>query len=140
MQTLLDAYDSHDLKPHIRAVQYLETYDGDIQMDTTPYQQQQNLSKPMTSHHIMVEIAPLPKPKEGHSITKATARVTQKAWSTVQATYVNLRVHVDGGANRSLTNDKNQLINFKNIKKYPMAGVSCDGPALICTGVGYLPW
>mmetsp|Transcript_10383 Transcript_10383/g.14952 ORF Transcript_10383/g.14952 Transcript_10383/m.14952 type:complete len:1434 (-) Transcript_10383:2326-6627(-) len=64
----------------------------------------------------------------------------QKAWSHAQATSQTVRVHVDGGANRSLTSDRNQLIHFKNIKKYPMAGVSSDGPALICTGVGYLPW
>lgn len=64
----------------------------------------------------------------------------RRAWLLVQATSVLVRIHVDGGANRSLTNDKSQLINFKNIKKYPMPGVTSDGPALVCTGVGYLPW
>jgi hypothetical protein len=64
----------------------------------------------------------------------------QKAWSLAQATSHSVRVHVDGGANRSLTNNKSQLLHFKNIKKYPMAGVSSDGPVLVCTSVGYLPW
>jgi hypothetical protein len=54
--------------------------------------------------------------------------------------YSQIRVQVDGGANRSITNDKSYLLQFRNIKKYPMLGVNADGPALMCTGLGYLPW
>jgi hypothetical protein len=140
MQTLSDAYDSNSLNPHIRVVQYISSYDGDMHQDTPSYISQQNISETSAPHPTIAEIATLPEPKEGHSATKATTRLMQKAWSLVQASSVTVRIHVDGGANRSLTNDKSQLIKFKNIKKYPMAGVSSDGPALICTGVGYLPW
>jgi dUTP pyrophosphatase len=51
-----------------------------------------------------------------------------------------VRVHVDGGANRSITNDSGHLLSYRNIKKYPMAGVAAGEAALTCTGVGYLPW
>lgn len=50
-----------------------------------------------------------------------------------------VRVHVDGGANRSITNDSGHLLSYRNIKKYPMAGVAAGEAALMCTGVGYLP-
>ena len=73
-------------------------------------------------------------------MTKATPRILQKAWSIAQVPLNTIRVHVNGGANRSLTNDKSQLINFKNIKKYSLVEVSADGPALPCTAVGLLPW
>ena len=46
----------------------------------------------------------------------------------------------DNGANRTCTSNKNLLINFKSIAPYPINGVNSDGPALHCTGIGYLPW
>jgi hypothetical protein len=49
-------------------------------------------------------------------------------------------IHVDGGANRSVTNNPDILTGYKNIKRYPLSGVSGDGPAIHCTGMGYLPW
>jgi hypothetical protein len=65
----------------------------------------------------------------------------QKAWSNATAnTPTKFRVHVDGGANRSITNDYTILLQYKNIKKYPMSGVAADEPAIVCTGVGLLPW
>ena len=72
----------------------------------------------------------------------AIARLMQHAWSITNsnATNIRVRVHVDGGANRSITNDKTQLIRFKNIKKYPMSGVAAGEAALVCTGLGYFPW
>jgi hypothetical protein len=51
-----------------------------------------------------------------------------------------IQVHIDGGANRSITNNISILTQFRNIKKYAINGVSNDGPALYCTGVGYIPW
>ncbi len=51
-----------------------------------------------------------------------------------------IRVHVDGGANRSITNDLTLLTAFRNIKRYAINGVADQGPAVICTGMGYLPW
>lgn len=69
---------------------------------------------------------------------KAVARAMTK---TNTATLPeNVRVHVDGGANRSVTNNIHCLTGYRDIKKYPLNGVSGDGPAVYCTGVGYLPW
>jgi hypothetical protein len=51
-----------------------------------------------------------------------------------------MKIHIDGGANRSLTNDITLLHDFKYIKKYAMNGINSDSPALYCTGVGLLPW
>ena len=71
---------------------------------------------------------------------KALARLMQTKWSPFTNVPHNILLHVDGGANRSITNDRTQLIRYRNIKKYPMAGVAADEPALMCTGIGYLPW
>ncbi len=49
-------------------------------------------------------------------------------------------IHIDGGANRSVTNDSSMLVSYKNIRSIPMDGVSADGPAITCTGMGFLPW
>jgi len=84
-----------------------------------------------TTHH-------LPSPPQG--TMKATARIMQNKWTLHHTATPRVRVHVDGGANRSITNDHAALIHFKNIKKYPMAGVAAGEPALVCTGMGYLPW
>ena len=46
----------------------------------------------------------------------------------------------DNGANRTVTNNKALLVHFKSITPYPINGVSADGPAIHCTGIGYLPW
>jgi hypothetical protein len=50
-----------------------------------------------------------------------------------------IRVHVDGGTNRLVTNDSDILINLRNIKRYAMQGDS-DGPAIQCTALGFFPW
>jgi len=71
---------------------------------------------------------------------KATARLLQTAWSLANTVPTNIRIHVDGGANRSITNDRNLLVRYRNIKKYPMSGVAAGEPALVCTGIGYIPW
>ena len=49
-------------------------------------------------------------------------------------------IQIDGGANRSITNNADILINFRNIKRYAMAGISDNNPAIYCTGKGLLPW
>mmetsp|Transcript_14552 Transcript_14552/g.20797 ORF Transcript_14552/g.20797 Transcript_14552/m.20797 type:complete len:1557 (+) Transcript_14552:1335-6005(+) len=49
-------------------------------------------------------------------------------------------IQLDGGANRSITNNAALLINFKNIKRYAMSGIGNTDPALYCTGKGLLPW
>ena len=49
-------------------------------------------------------------------------------------------VQLDGGANRSITNNPNLLQNFRHIRRYAMTGISDGEPALYCTGKGYLMW
>ena len=71
---------------------------------------------------------------------KAMARLIQSKWTLATNIPTNVRMHIDGGANRSITNDRSHLIRYRNIKKYPMSGVAADEPALVCTGMGYLPW
>jgi dUTP pyrophosphatase len=51
-----------------------------------------------------------------------------------------VRIQVDGGANQSVTNDISILTGFRNIKRYAMSGVSSKGPAIHCTGMGFIPW
>jgi len=71
---------------------------------------------------------------------KTTARLLEQSGGVLNPPSTTIRVHVDGGANRSITNTKDYLLSFCNIKKYPMSGVVAGKAALICTGVGYLPW
>lgn len=71
---------------------------------------------------------------------KAMARLVQTKWNLGTIVPNNVHMHIDGGANRSITNDRSQLIRYRNIKKYPMSGVAANEPALVCTGLGYLPW
>jgi hypothetical protein len=50
-----------------------------------------------------------------------------------------MQLHVDGGANRSITNARNHLLSFRNIHPYYMS--SANGTNDIkCSGMGYLPW
>ena len=46
----------------------------------------------------------------------------------------------DSGANRSVTNQKHLLVNFRTIPRYAINGVNEGNPAIHCTGIGYLPW
>jgi hypothetical protein len=50
-----------------------------------------------------------------------------------------IKLHIDGGANRSITNDHNLLINYKNIKTYHMSSAGGQND-ISCTGIGFLPW
>jgi hypothetical protein len=89
--------------------------------------------------HTQLNLNILPSPTEIIS-NKAMARLIQTKWALSTNIPCNIRMHVDGGANRSITNDRTQLIRYRNIKKYPMSGVAAGEPALVCTGLGYLPW
>ena len=51
-----------------------------------------------------------------------------------------IKMQNDGGANRSVTNQRQNLIHFESIPPYPICGVKDGEPALHCTGKGYLPW
>jgi len=51
---------------------------------------------------------------------------------------LNLRMHLDGGANRSVTDDIRLLHNVRNIPEYIMHGAQKDNPIIYCNKVGYL--
>jgi len=53
---------------------------------------------------------------------------------------IQIRLQVDGGANRSLTNKKEYLSRYQSTQTYNIYGVTKDEIALQCTGKGYLPW
>ena len=46
----------------------------------------------------------------------------------------------DGGANRSVTNCKHILYEYKDIQPYPIGGINNSDPAIYCTGHGYIKW
>ena len=71
---------------------------------------------------------------------KSTTRIMREAACHSQPAIASYRIHLDGGANMSITNDANKLVNFRNIKRHAIAGVADGGPALYATGIGYLPW
>ena len=71
---------------------------------------------------------------------KTTTSIMRRAMMTPMPTTVNYCLHIDRGANMSITDDASLLLNFHNIKKFPISGVSDNGPALYATGLGYLPW
>jgi hypothetical protein len=54
-------------------------------------------------------------------------------------TAIKLRLHIDGGASRSLTNDASTLLGYRNIKSHYMssAGGESDIKGI---RIGYLPW
>jgi hypothetical protein len=79
--------------------------------------------------------------KDYHELQQSnltTIRYIQRAYKTAKTPTLPIRVNIDGGANRSITNDITILSNFKNIKSYSIDGVA--GHALNCTGKGILPW
>ena len=47
-------------------------------------------------------------------------------------------MHLDGGVNRSVTDDIRLLHNVRNIPEYVMHGAQKDGPIINCNKVGYL--
>jgi hypothetical protein len=73
-------------------------------------------------------------------LQKSTIKIMRKAALHPQSTFYSYRIHLDGGANLSLTNDAEKLINFRHIKRHPISGVADGSPALYATGIGYLPW
>mmetsp|Transcript_4433 Transcript_4433/g.6563 ORF Transcript_4433/g.6563 Transcript_4433/m.6563 type:complete len:168 (+) Transcript_4433:429-932(+) len=71
---------------------------------------------------------------------RTTKKLMRKAMSQQYVPHTSsFRLHIDGGANISITNNEHLLINYKNIKRQPIAGVSDAASALHATGIGYLP-
>jgi hypothetical protein len=76
----------------------------------------------------------------GNTTEKAAMRIFHKALTAMKTPLHPIRVHIDRGANRSITNDITLLTNYRNIKRYPMNGVSDNGPIIYCTSKGLFPW
>ena len=51
---------------------------------------------------------------------------------------LNLRMHLDGGANRSVTDDIRLLHDVRNISPYVMHGAQKGEPTISCSKVGYI--
>jgi len=68
-----------------------------------------------------------------------TLQLMHKAYTQGIPIHQTLHLHIDGGANRSITNNIHYLINFKNIKTYCMSSAGGEND-IACTGLGYLPW
>ena len=79
-----------------------------------------------------------------HELRQCRQHYGKIASAVQQSTGIyKLQLHTaqgDHGANRSCTNNKALLINYKPIDPYPIHGVNSDGQALHCEGVGFLPW
>ena len=69
---------------------------------------------------------------------KYTMKISQAYINQIKDSSILIKMHMDGGANRSVTNDPRLLHNIKTISPYPMNGAQ-SGPAdIICTKKGYL--
>ena len=51
---------------------------------------------------------------------------------------MQIKMHMDGGANRSVTDDIRLLNEVRNIKPYVMSGAQKDDASIICTKVGFI--
>ncbi len=79
----------------------------------------------------------LQEPKQHNRIT--TIRLMRSAATHAYPMQNLIKLHIDGGANHSITNDPDLLINYKNIKTYHMSSVGGEND-IACTGMGFLPW
>ena len=136
MEELAEAYDTAALHPTIRIITNEEPHNEHIEELIIPHEQVV-MNDPSTYQQLTLTLL---TPQDNAISDKATARLLQTPWSLANTVPTNIRIHVDGGANRSITNDRNLLIRYRNIKKYPMSGVAAGEPALVCTGLGYIPW
>jgi hypothetical protein len=54
-------------------------------------------------------------------------------------THPTLPLHIDGGANRSITNDSTLLLHMQHIRPYYMSSAR-QADSIKCMALGYLPW
>jgi hypothetical protein len=91
----------------------------------------------MTTELEATSIHPLQQPHKHNRLH--TIRLMHCAMHTLIPLQNNFQLHIDGGANRSITNNPCHLIQYKNIKPYYMSSASAHND-IKCTGIGYLPW
>jgi len=114
MPTLSEAYDTNSLKPTIRILQCPPDSGWMNNNDTIVIQPDQLQPKTEdTTSQTCAVITPLSPPKEGHKATENTIRLMKQARVLASVTNDNVRVHVDGGPNRSITNNKNHYFDTK---------------------------
>ena len=92
------------------------------------------------SNNVTSDYFPLDTTERDRYQRISTIRIMRQAAAYAQPAIASYRLHLDEGANMSLTNDESKLINFRYIKKKAIAGVADGGPALYAVGIGYLPW
>ncbi len=80
-------------------------------LDPTQHDQGITAKAIPTDNHFISQTLP-----EADDTTHAFTRILQRHHQEIQYPTQLIRVHVDGGANRSITNDKSILTGFRNIK------------------------
>jgi hypothetical protein len=134
---LHDTSDKHELHPH-HQTQVLYQQTTPISISTNALEEiEPNIQQFQEVYQKSGVMHTIPTPN--NIITKGIARMLNNQ-NTHFSKLSTVRVHINGGANWSITNNKDNLLSYRNIKKYPMSGVAAAEVALTCSGVGYLPW
>jgi len=74
------------------------------------------------------------------SIKTNTIRHVKPSIQTIAIPHQHMQINIDGGANRSITNNKTILLKFRNFKWYSIDGIAADGPVIQCTSKGLFQW
>ena len=69
---------------------------------------------------------------------KYTKLIDKNFLRAIRDSTMHIKMHMDGGANRSVTDDIRLLNNVKNIQPYVMSGAQKDDASIVCTKVGYI--
>ena len=69
---------------------------------------------------------------------KYTNNIDKAFIRKIRDSELHLRMHLDGGANRSVTDDLRLLNNVRSIPKYTMHGAQKGEGDIICTKIGYI--
>ena len=120
ISTITSTYNKKPRDPELDVIDEESSFDIEFANDTLHYcpttarKRQQFRDRKQSQHYRKIEASI----NQMSGIYKAELSVAQE----------------DNGANRTCTNNKRLLVNFKNIQPYPIQGVGPDGPAVHCTG------
>ena len=73
-----------------------------------------------------------------HDNNKFVQEIDRRYIRQIRNSELNIRMHLDGGANRSVTDDLRLLHNIRNIPKYEMHGAQKGEPSITCTKIGFI--
>jgi dUTP pyrophosphatase len=104
-----------------------------------PTMREQSTNMEQYTHHTQTPTQQI-IPQGDQIMVNGTIRLLKNGTMSLNIPNKPIRINVDGGANRSITNDNSILHQYKNIKRYAMHGISGEGPAVYCDGCGLLPW